>query len=85
MSKALGTQGKSCLGQMIENHRTEAQAGRSPWSAEAARPTRPPFAAAAAAAGRPTPRGGAARLSLLPLAQRPFGFLAKAQGAEAGQ
>jgi hypothetical protein len=70
MSKALGTQGKSCLGQMIENHRTEAQAGRSPWSAEAA---------------RPTPRGGAARLSLLPLAQRPFGFLAKAQGAEAGQ
>lgn len=76
MSKALGTQGKMASEQMIENHQGKVPAWLSTWSAEAARPTHPPFAAAAAT-GRPTPRGGAARLSLLPLAQRPFGFLAE--------
>lgn len=84
MSNMLKSQGKSRLGQMIESHQDGASASRRAWPAAATRRPTPPFSRGAAA-GRPTPRGGGARLSLLPLAQRPFGFLAKAKGAEAGR
>jgi hypothetical protein len=80
MSNMLKSQGKFCLGQMIENHQAGASAGRRAWPAAAwGRPT-PPFARGAAA-GRTTPRGARAGLSLLPLGQRPSGFLAEAPEA----
>lgn len=76
----LKSQGKSSLGQMIESHQDGASASRRAWPAAATRRPTPPFSRGAAA-GRPTPRGAVSGLSLLPLGQRPFGFLAKAPEA----
>lgn len=80
MSNVLKSKGKSRLGQMIENHLAGTSAGCCAWPVGASRPTHPPIAAAAAA-GRATPGGAPRSLSLLPLGQRPFGFLAEAPGA----
>lgn len=77
MGKCMKSQGKSCIGQLIENQ----PASPCPGPARASTPT--PLALRASARAARDPRGGLARAFPLPPSERPYGVSEVATGAGA--